>query len=383
MIRLMHLLSHDVGIHASMPFCLPLAARGWDVSFACPPGPCTELAAHHRMAVKPLALRRTLHAPSDLAGAIQLLRYFRGERPHIVHTHNIKVGHMGRVLAAAARVPIVVHTLHGLAYSLETPMLKRLGHTALEWIANRRVDVVLAQSDEDRQTLVESGAISGDRVEWIGNGIDLRRFVPGAVPAAARARIRTELGLNDHDVLFLSAGRLVREKGFVELFEAAALARENDRRIHVAVAGDLDMDKADSLDARTLAVARDAGVNLLGRRGDMPELYSAADVVALLSWREGLPRTLMEGAAMGKPLLAADTRGCREVVRPERNGLLVPVRDPASLATAMLEMASAPERRRVWGSHNQNEASRLYDLDAVVGRVVAVYDRLLRERHLI
>lgn len=376
----MHVLSHDVGIPASMPYCLPLRDRGWKVSFACPEGPHAEDARALAMDVWPLALRRSLHLSSDLAGAYQMVRYFREQRPHIVHTHNIKVGHMGRVLAAVTRVPIIIHTLHGLAYALDTPRLRRFGHAVLEWLASRRVDVVLAQSEEDRRTLVESGAISSDRVELIGNGIDLRRFSPGAVPDDRRARVRAALGLGDEDVLFLSAGRLVREKGFVELFEATKAARGCDRRVHLAVAGEMDAEKTDALAPEALEAARASGVHLLGRRSDMPELYAAADVVTLMSWREGLPRTLMEAAAMGKPLLASDARGCREVVRPEVNGILVPIRDADALAAAMLRITEERERRLRWGQHNAAEARERYDLSAVVNRVVAVYDRLLRIR---
>ena len=382
-IRLAHVWSHDVGIPASLPFVRPLVGRGWDISFICPPGEHGALATREGMRVQPLALRRDFHPPSDVIGATQLVRYFRGDRPHIVHTHAFKTGHLARVLAYATRVPIVIHTVHGQPYSLETPALRRKLLAAIEWLVSVRVDAILVQGEEDGRTLIETGAVPAERVTWIGNGIDLRWFEP-ASPAAAQARreVRAELGVRDDDVLFLSAGRLVREKGFVELFAAAARARRDDRRVRLAVAGDIDIGKADALDPAVLDEARAAGVLLLGRRADMPRLYAASDVVVLASWREGLPRVLMEGAAMGKPLLASDVRGCREVVKPPRNGLLVPVGDAGALAQAMLALAADPEQRARWGADNAVEARARYDLDAVVPRVFAVYDRLLRERGL-
>lgn len=380
MVRLAHVCSHDLGIPASLPFCLPLVARGWDISFLCPPGVHGSLAARHGIRVQPLAVRRAIHPPTDVTGAAQMIRYFRRDRPDIVHTHNIKVGHMARVLAYASRVPIVVHTLHGLAYALDTPPLRRRVHAALERIASWRVDAVLAQSQEDRRTVVESGAVPAERVVWIGNGIDLQRFDPAAVSDAERRRARAELGIADDDVLFLSAGRLVREKGFVELFEAATRAGREDRRIRLAVAGEIDAEKADALGAAVLDAARAAGVLLLGRRSDMPRLHAASDVVALASWREGVPRVLMEGAAMGKPLLAADARGCREIVRPPDHGLLAPVGDAAALTRAMLELAADPARRAAWGQANASEARVRYDIADVVERVLKVYDRLLEEK---
>jgi glycosyltransferase involved in cell wall biosynthesis len=325
----------------------------------------------------PLALQRRFHPPSDLAGALQLARYLRRERWDILHTHNIKVGHVARVLAYAAGVPIVVHTLHGMAFTRDDPWLRRACHGLLERIASVRVDAVLAQGEEDRQTLIASGAVDADRTVWIGNGIDLSRFDPTSFPDADRGAVRAELGLGREEVLFVSAGRLTHATGFADLFAAAAAARAADPRIRLAVAGEPDPGKSDALDPSVLEQARRDGVLLVGQRADMPRLYAASDVVVLASWREGMPRVLMEGAAMGKPLLASDARGCREIVRPPRNGLLVPARSPAALAAAMREMAADQGRRARWGCENAREARERYDVEAVVKRVLLVYDALL------
>jgi glycosyltransferase involved in cell wall biosynthesis len=381
-IRIAHAWSHDLGIPASLPFCRPLLERGWEVTFVCPPGRHVPLAAANGMRFLPLALQRRFHPPSDFAGAWQLARYLRRERWDILHTHNNKVGHVARVLAYAAGVPIVVHTLHGLSFTRDDPWLRRRGFELLERIASLRVDAVLSQGEEDRETLVASGAVEPDRALWIGNGIDLSRFDPDAFTPAERRAARDELGLRPGDILFLSAGRMIRAKGFLELFEAAAAAHAADPRIRLAVAGEPDAGKSDSLDTAALHQARRDGVRLLGPRADMPRLYAACDVVVLATWREGMPRVLMEGAAMGKPLLATDARGCREVVRPPRNGRRVPVRAPEALAAAMVEMAADPDRRARWGRENAREARERYDVRAVVKRVVDVYDDLLDRKGL-
>ena len=382
MIKLAHAWSHDLGIPASLPFCRPLRDRGWEITFVCPPGRHVPLAAENGMRFLPLALRRRFHPPSDVAGALQIARYLRRERWDILHTHNNKVGHVARVLAYAARVPIVVHTLHGLAFTRDDPWLRRAGFELLERIASLRVDAVLAQGEEDRDTLIASGAVEPGRAVWIGNGIDLSRFDPKAYSDADRRAARAQLGLQADEILFLSAGRLVRAKGFLELFAAAAAARAADPRIRLAVAGEPDSGKADSLEASVLDRARRDGVLLVGHCSDMPRLYAASDVVVLASWREGMPRVLMEGAAMGKALLATDARGCREVVRPPRNGILVPVRAPLALAAAMRELAADAARRACWGRENALEARERYDIGAVATRIVAVYDELLRRKGL-
>ena len=112
----------------------------------------------------------------------------------------------------------------------------------------------------------------------------------------------------------------------------------------------------------------------------MPALYAAADVVALASWHEGVPRVLMEGAAMGKPLLATDVRGCREVVVPPANGLLVPVRDAGALSEAMVRLAGDEALRTRLGRDNAAQARDLYAIERAVERVNTVYDRCLAEQ---
>jgi glycosyltransferase involved in cell wall biosynthesis len=380
MIRIAHVCSSDLAIPALMPFNQPLLDRGWEVTMITPDGPHVAKRPHE-LRWLPFALQRRLHAPSDVVGTLQLVRYFARDRYHIVHTHNIKAGHIGRVVATAMRVPILVHTIHGMAYSLDTPPVKRLAHAALEKIAAYGCDIVFSQSREDRDTYLATHVTTADKVLVIGNGINLTRFDPDRFSAADRAATRRALGVADHEVVFLSAGRLIREKGFVELIEATELARSRCPEIRLAIIGAAD-DRTDTLDAETLDAARAKGVLLPGRRDDMPSLYAASDVVTLPSWHEGMPRVLMEGAAMGKPLLATDVAGCREIVVPPRHGLLVPVRDARALADAMVRLARDPAWRAQLGRDNAAEARELYAIERSVALVNEVYDRLLAQEGL-
>jgi glycosyltransferase involved in cell wall biosynthesis len=380
-IRLAHTWSSDLGIPWSEPYSEPLRARGWEIFQFTPEGPHARAAVSRGERWIPLELGRRLSPIDDVRGSLGLLRQLRGRHFHIVHTHAIKVGLIARVLATAVRVPIVVHTMHGLVYSMETPPLKRYLHSRLERLANLGVSAILAQSREDAATLIESGGIGADKVIWVGNGIRLERFAEEAV-GRRRSATRAALGLAAEDVLFLTAGRLVREKGLEELLEAAVSLRGSHPRLRLAIAGDIDRDKADAIDDTSLRRAQAAGVIVLGRREDMPDLLGASDVVALLSWREGMPRILMEGAAAGKALLATNVRGCREVVRDGENGLLVPVRSAPEIARAMIALAQDTGLRGRFGARNLELAREEYDVRRVVERVNAVYDRLLDEKGL-
>jgi glycosyltransferase involved in cell wall biosynthesis len=378
-IRLAHVASSDLAIPALAPFNQIAITQGWDVTMITPDGP--HVAAIRGTAVRwqPLGLRRRMDPVGDALASIRLARDLRRGRFDIVHTHNIKAGHIGRVVARAVGVPVVVHTVHGMAYSCDTPPLRRRVHATAERIACACADLVFTQSLEDRETLLVTHAVPASKIVAIGNGIDLSRFSP-AHASTTRREARDALGMTADDVLFVSASRLIREKGFVELCEAAARVRVTHPYIQLAIAGEVDAERADALDGSVIAAARAAGVRFLGRREDMPALYAASDVVVLASWHEGMPRTLMEGAAVGRPLLTTDVVGCREIVRPPRNGLRVPVRDAQALARAMIELAEAPELRRRLGDANAAEAGERFDIQTVVTRVSESYARLLSKR---
>lgn len=376
-IRLAHVCSSDLSIPALWPFCAPLLERGWQVTFITPTGPHVAPGQAAGLRWLPLDLKRRIDLVGDLRGSAQLAGHLLRERFDIVHTHNIKVGHIGRVIAGLVRVPIVVHTIHGMAFSLETPVVKRTVHAVLERVASLGCDLVFSQSREDLETYRVCNVIAPERVLWIGNGIDLSRFDPRSTEAA-RSSARSELQLSDEEILFFSAGRLIVEKGFIELFEATEQARRVDPRIRLAVAGPED-ERADALSPTVLTRARDQGVMLLGRRQDMPSLYAASDVVVLASWHEGVPRVLMEGAAMGKPLLASDVRGCREVITPPRNGRLVPVRNASALAAAMIELAADERTRVALGRENAVEARDRYAVERSVAIVNDSYCKLLEQ----
>jgi glycosyltransferase involved in cell wall biosynthesis len=378
-VRYAHVFSSALGIPASQPYVEPFLARGWELTAICPDGP--EVAEAVRLGWRwlPLDWSRRMDPVGDARGSLRLYRDLRSERLDIVHTHNVKPGLAGRVVAGLARTPIILHTLHGLVWSLETAEPKQTVHAAMERIASLRCDAVFAQSEEDRAAYLARRIMPAEQVVLVGNGVDVCRFDPARHDEASRATTRRDLGVGPDEVLFLAPGRLVQEKGISEVVEAALQARAVEPRVRVAICGREEV-KADAVPRTTLERGERGGVLLLGLRSDMDALIAATDVVVLASHREGLPRALIEGAVMGKPLVATDIRGCREVVRPGENGLLVPVRDARALAEAFIRLArDAPERERL-GTAGLASARERYDLDRVVARMVAVIDGLVAHK---
>jgi glycosyltransferase involved in cell wall biosynthesis len=241
--------------------------------------------------------------------------------------------------------------------------------------------LALSQNEEDVVTAKTERIAHPSRVRLLGNGIDVRAFDPALFPPARRAEIRRSLGLGPEHLVVGMVARLVKEKGYLEMFEAAARIAAVEPRARFLFVGPTQPDKADGLGPDAVERAGIAHVaQLLGHRDDVPALTSVMDVFALPSHREGVPRAPMEAAAMGVPSVATDIRGCRQVVVDGVTGRLVPVRSPAALADAILELLRDPAKRQRMGAAAREKSAVDFDERRVFERVLAAYEELAAER---
>jgi glycosyltransferase involved in cell wall biosynthesis len=320
---------------------------------------------------------RGMDVLADVRSAVELWRVLREERPTVLHTHNPKPGVYGRIVGRLAGVPIVVNTVHGLYATADDTMAKRLVVYGLERIASTCSDAELVQNPEDVATMRRYRLAAARKVRLLGNGVSLTRFA--ATTPEDRAAVRSELGIREDQVAIGIVGRLVAEKGYPELFEAA---RRLPPQAVVVVVGPDDADKADALPRSLVDGARHAGVRFLGHRSDVERLYRAFDLFVLPSHREGFPRAAMEAAATGLPVVATDIRGCRQVVDPGVNGLLVPVRDPQALGAALTALVLDADRRAAMGAASAAKARRDFDERHVVGTVMSTYAEVAARKGL-
>ncbi|MDQ1467466.1 MAG: hypothetical protein QOH10_1881 [Actinomycetota bacterium] len=353
---------------------------GYEVVAMSAPGPF--VAALEADGIRHVALEHASRAVafgSDLRTGRELYHHFRALRPDIVHTHNPKPGVYGRLAARAARVPAIVNTVHGLYAQPDDPLTKRVAVYGLERIAAFCSHAELVQNPEDLETMARLG-VPRRKLHQLGNGIDLDRFEPARVSEERRRALRSEMGAGPGDLVCGAVGRLVWEKGYRELFAAAAALRDLRPDVKVVVVGESDHGKADAVTpADIAAAARDSGVRFLGHRDDVEDLYAAFDLYVLASHREGFPRSAMEAAAMGLPIIATDIRGCRQVVDDGRTGILVARGDAAALTAAIDGLASDEARleRERFGKAARLKAQHEFDEQRVIGITLAVYDDLL------
>ncbi|HYN18173.1 MAG TPA: glycosyltransferase family 4 protein, partial [Actinomycetes bacterium] len=377
-VRVAHLTTTDLTLRYLLLGQLRrLREEGYEVTGISAPGPNT--AAIEAAGVRHLAWRnatRSWNLGADLRAFAELVRLLRRERFDLLHTHNPKPGVIGRVAARLARVPLVVNTVHGLYATPEDRPAKRAAVLGLEGLAARCSDLELYQSEEDLRWARRIRLVPAGRSELLGNGTDLKRFDPDRVDPDRVAALRAELGLPPGALVVGAVGRLVAEKGYRELFAAARAVRRRHPEVRFLVVGSPDLDKADAITEAELAGAAE-DVCFAGWRDDVDDLLAVMDVFVLASWREGMPRSAIEAAAMARPLVLTDIRGCREVARHDREALLVPPRDPDALAAAISRLAADPALRARLAAAARARAQQRFSEEAVAERVAGAYRRLL------
>ena len=370
-LRVAHLTTVDMSLALLLEAQLDaVVAAGGEAIGISAPGPFVAAIEQRGVRHIPLhASTRSWSLRSDLRSALELWQILRRERPTVLHTHNPKPGAYGRVVGRLAGVPIVANTIHGLYATPTDPRLRRVLVYSLEAFAARWSDVELVQNIEDVELIRRRRLVPARKLRHLGNGVDLQRFHPERT-ARERAEVRAAWGIDEGTVVVGTVGRLVAEKGYVELFEAVA---ELGPGVRLVVIGGPDAERPDALDPIVLQRARASGVVLLGHRDDVELMLAGFDLFVLASHREGQPRAAMEAAAAGLPIVATDVRGCRQVVDDGSTGLLVPVADVHALRTAIGVLAASPERRREMGAAGRAKAEHEFDERDVVRRVMDAY----------
>lgn len=320
----------------------------------------------------PIPLERRGRDPvADLRTFVALLRLFRRLRPDIVHLVTIKPVLYGGLAARLAHISAAVSAVSGLGqiFTAHGPRA-----TALRWLVCRLYAVatahrngrVIVQNGEDAERLARAGAVARERLVLIrGSGADLAAFAPRAEA--------------DGPVTVLFASRLLWEKGVGEFVAAARRLKAQGVAARFVIAGNTTTAIASAVPEATLrAWVAEGSVAWWGRCADMPAVIAGAHIVCLPSrYGEGVPKILIEAAAAGRPIVATDIAGCREIVGDGDNGILVAPGDSSALADAIKSLVDDPARRRRMGERGRAIACEGFGEQAVVERTLALYAELL------
>jgi glycosyltransferase involved in cell wall biosynthesis len=348
---------------------LAVAAReaGFEVAVATREGQHTEVIRSAGIRLIPFALSR--RGGNPLREVVALWRLYRREQPDLVHHVALKPVMFGALAAWLARVPATVNAVAGLGWLFTTSTgIVRLARPALSWVLarllNRSHSLTIVQNPED-QALLKCSGISATRLRLIrGAGVDLQFFYPVTPPPQP-----------PEPVCIVLVARMLWDKGVGEFVEAARRLTETGVSARFVLVGDPDPANPASVPESTLRSWHGQhGVEWWGRREDMPAVLQAAHIACLpSSYGEGLPKSLLEAAACGLPIVTTDAPGCREVVRDGVNGLLVPVRDAAALVAALRKLIDDAALRRRMGEESRLLAETEFGLETVIAQTLAVY----------
>jgi N,N'-diacetylbacillosaminyl-diphospho-undecaprenol alpha-1,3-N-acetylgalactosaminyltransferase len=365
-----------------------LIAGGCRVSIICPDGIYAmklrkEGVEHHRLQID----RKGTHPINEMRTLWQLYRVLRKGRFDLAHTFTIKPNIYGSIAARAAGTPVVINTVTGLGYAfIEAGGAKRrllkILVTNLYRLAFSFSSRVIFQNEDDFELFqrykivdIRKGMVMGG-----GSGVDTEKFSGAGInPDKVRALYR-ELGILDGQqrVRVTLISRLLWDKGIAEFVEAARVLKPRYPSALFLLVGPIDTGNPAAVPGQYAEQAEKEGlIKYLGPRTDIAEILYISDIVTLPSYREGVPRTLLEAMSMEKPIVTTDTAGCREVVEEGKNGLLVPLKDPAALASAIGKLLENEELRIRMGGYGREKVLREFDEKIVVRQTLELYEGLL------
>ena len=320
------------------PLIQGMKSKGWKVVSVCSKGPNFDHLRASGVEIENIEISRSSNPFLAIISTYHLYRFFRAMQFDVVHVHTPVASFVARLAAFLANVPLIVYTAHGFYFHENMGHIKYYFHVCVEKLFGLITDVLFTQSVEDYKSAIKFGFVSKDKCHVIGNGVDPSKFNPGS--PSSRARSRSSLGLQSDDFVVGFVGRFVEEKGVNELLEAIIKVHSEYSNIQfLMIGGRLSSDHAGVVERGIESAKRALGKNFidLGFREDTHQLYRAMDLFCLPSWREGLPRTIIEAMMSSKPVLATNIRGAREQVLDGQTGYLVPVKSAEMIANRIVQ----------------------------------------------
>jgi len=313
--------------------------------------------------------RGSLSPWGSFSAVVELRRLFRALAPDILHNISLKPVLLGTTASLGLSSIAVVNSLTGLGTLFigeagVSALARKVVRYGLSHLLRRGRSRTVVQNPDDRAFVIRLGVPSDTVVLIPGSGVDTKRLTPLPEPSPP--------------VTAAYVGRMLADKGVVTLIEAFALLAKRDVPLQLLLAGDCDRENPGSLAPEQLReFASLYGIHWLGHVADIKEVWARAHFAVLASRREGLPKSLLEAAACGRPMVATDAPGCREIAIEGETALTVPVDDVGALAEAMAKLAGDAELRRRFGANARALVEREFSAEAIGRETVALYDTLI------
>lgn len=369
--RLVYLVTEDwYFVSHRLPMARAAARAGFEVHVATRVTKHRATIEREGFVLHPLHWERGSLDPLHLLAIVrQVRKLYRDLQPAFAHHVALAPTIVGSLAGLGMRFP-QLNALAGLGFAYTSSDLKARAiqpvfSMLLRALLRRRQATVLVQNPDDRRA-VEALGVPAEKIALIGgSGVDTDKLQPLPEPG--------------EPITAAFVGRLLHDKGVATLIAAHRILRGQGRALRLLIAGEADAANPASIpDAQLIEWKKLEGVTFLGHATDIREVWREAHIAVLPSRREGLPLSLLEAAACGRPLVATDVPGCREIARPGVNALLVPADDPSGLAKAIAQFADKPDLRKVYGAGSRRIVECEYSATQIAREIVALYTGLLR-----
>jgi glycosyltransferase involved in cell wall biosynthesis len=307
---------------------------------------------------------------SEFKTLFVLYSYYKKYKPDVVHHVAIKPVIYGTLIARLIGSIKIVNAMAGLGFVFisnkkKVKLLRFFVHQLFRFLFNNKNSQLILQNKDDLGYFLKNKLVNNDRVTIIrGSGVDIKKFIPA----------EESKGIP----IVMLASRMLWDKGVGEFVNAAKILKQKGIRVRFVLVGDGDSENPSSISSTQLSEWHELGiVNWWGERDNMQEVLTQAHIVCLPSYREGLPKVLLEAASCGRPIIATDAPGCREIVHDGENGILVPLKDSNFLASAIKELVNNPGKRKSMGKNGRILVKREFSEEIVVSQTLTVYQELL------
>lgn len=328
-----------------------------------------------------LEMTRKITPVKDIIAVFRLYRYLRKHQPFIVHTHTPKAGLVGMLAAKFAGVPCRLHTVAGLPL-LESKGIKRKILNFVERITSYCATRVYPNSDELRKIMIQNTLCSPMKLKVIGagssNGINSTYFSRTQEVMDRATQIKASLGITEQFV-FIFVGRIVTDKGINELLRAFQRVNKVESECKLLLVGPLEPD-LDPLSSESLTLLQtDPSILSVGYQNDVRPYFALAHCLAFPSYREGFPNVVLQAGAMELPAIVSNINGCNEIIIPQQNGMIIPVKDEEALYTAMLEMVQNKGRYQHFKDNARSSITQRYEQKVIWEALLEEYRTFERD----
>ncbi len=339
--------------------------KGHDVFVVCSLGKWLDDIRKEGVIVKEIRIKRSVFSPIfDVVSLWKLFFYFKQERFDVVLTFTPKPGLLGQLAAKMAGVPMIVNTIFGFYFHEKTPYFQRKFFILIEKIAARCSDFIFFRNKEDFETAQKEHIVKHGLAEYIGDGVDIAKYNISKFSPDFINEKRQSLKIPVGAPVIGIVARLVKEKGYAELFEAFQKVVEKFPKAVLLVVGLADLQKKDSIKPPSRE-----NIIFLGERTDVDELYALMDMFVLPSYREGFPHSVMEASAMALPVITTNVRGCRDAVEANVTGIVIPPKSSEALQKAITYFLENPPIAKIMGQAGRKKAEKDFNKNILLQKM--------------